>query len=297
MILFVATWVLAQQPDYCIESPYGVGARDTKPFICSRALDGSTKSESSSSSSAGGPSLNWVGRKATYRLNQSGTRDIAGTQEFAVIRQSFATWQAVSGGDFAFTDGGMTASERVGFDFRHLDQNENIVIFQLDWPHDENRIIGLTTTTYNAQTGEIFDADIELNDEYFDFTVGDDDVQTDLLNTLVHEVGHFIGFDHTDKDGSPIDTACASTATMSMTSSIGETAKRVLSPTDQMGMKFVYPKGRAANGFCNPPVQDNGAAPKITQVSSQLESGCRSSDSGIFAALSVLCLLRRRARR
>jgi hypothetical protein len=55
----------------------------------------------------------------------------------------------------------------------------------------------------------------------------------DLRNTLVHEMGHFIGFDHT-----PVQDA-----TMFASADTCEVAKRDLASDDMMGVCAVYPKG------------------------------------------------------
>jgi hypothetical protein len=84
------------------------------------------------------------------------------------------------------------------------------------WEHDPN-IIGLTTTTYDKNSGKILDADIELNGQAadvqtgFKFTTVDlppafrcpigqtayTCVAADIQNTATHEFGHALGLDHT----------------------------------------------------------------------------------------------------
>ncbi len=297
ILVTLAAAAVSEQPAYCLDPPYGIDPGELKPFICSRAFEPSKAPGATTAQRAGGPSLNWPSRKAAYYINQIGTPDIPGPAERTVIRQGFATWTVVPGAQFEFEDAGLTSSQRVGFDFRHLEDNSNIVLFQDPWPHDA-QIIGLTTATFNAQTGEIFDADIELNDENYEFTIGDDVVKTDLLNTVTHEVGHFLGFDHTDKDGSTIDPECARTSTMSKTSSTGEISKRVLSPSDELGMIFVYP-ANGPIGYCNPPSEQPGPAPQMTQVGSSLGGACAASRGdtswSVLCAWAVLQRLRRRS--
>ena len=49
--------------------------------------------------------------------------------------------------------------------------------------------ITLTTLTFNTESGEIYDADMEINAVKGDvaITTGDTDVKTDLLSVLTHE--------------------------------------------------------------------------------------------------------------
>jgi len=119
------------------------------------------------------------------------------------------------------------------------------------WDHD--RFIALTTTTYRLSTGVILDADVEVNagdgegEEGFLLTCIDPPapvcaeerrtgcIGMDLQNAISHEVGHFLGFAHSDSRGS----------TMYAKASRGETGKRVLSADAVEGMCDVYPRGGA----------------------------------------------------
>src|SRR5690606_30111279 len=66
---------------------------------------------------------------------------------------------------------------------------------------------GVTTVTFideptDERDGEIVDADVELNNVTFRITVegqgtGSAPCSADLANTLVHELGHLLGLEHT----------------------------------------------------------------------------------------------------
>lgn len=280
----------AQSPSCVDESP--------RPFVPSRAGDE-------------GPSLNWPRREAVYKFNDKGTEDVAGELEFNALKESFAAWTNLEDSQFSFVYGGVTQSTKLGYDFLHPEQNENIIIFQKIWTEDP-LAVALTHATYNVQSGEIFDADIEFNNQNFIFSVSDVDVQSDLKNTAVHEVGHFIGFDHSDKfaddevdasgipRGARLPRDCAEAATMARSTRVGETAKRVVQPTDHAGMKFVYPSNTTFNGFVYPPKTKTGPSPVITQVGSKL-NGCSSTASDApstialwMVAVGLMRLVRRR---
>jgi hypothetical protein len=124
------------------------------------------------------------------------------------------------------------------------------------------------TTIYARTSGEIVEADIEVN--AWDYAWADLDIvapdgtQADLQNALTHEIGHFVGFDHTctegasampatDSTGQPVPT-CASANAAQLASTLfpipapGDTARRTLTADDQEGVCTVYPLGLSCTG-------------------------------------------------
>lgn len=76
--------------------------------------------------------------------------------------------------------------------------NANIVLFREDeWPYPgAANAIGLTTTRFDTKTGELWDADIELNGVGSNLSIGDPIAADDLQSVLTHEAGHFLGLSH-----------------------------------------------------------------------------------------------------
>src|SRR6185436_4346321 len=78
--------------------------------------------------------------------------------------------------------------------------NQNVIVFRDDkWPYsDPNNTLGLTTVTFNADTGEIYDADMELNAtaKNLSTSVAVPANGFDLLSVVTHEAGHFLGLAH-----------------------------------------------------------------------------------------------------
>ncbi|HKY39195.1 MAG TPA: matrixin family metalloprotease [Polyangiaceae bacterium] len=116
--------------------------------------------------------------------------------------------------------------------------NANIVVFIEDeWPHTgAGNAIGITTTRFDKETGDLWDGDIELNGTIGDFSIGDPVTGTDLLSVLTHETGHFLGLGHSPDQ----------TATMKlMYDPAGDgTSFRTLAPDDESGICQIYPPGR-----------------------------------------------------
>ena len=116
-------------------------------------------------------------------------------------------------------------------------------------------MIALTTTSYNRQTGEVVDADIEFNGGPggFRFTAtaatgptcenrrSTDCVATDVENTATHELGHFLGLAHSAEPD----------ATMYASAPDGETRKRDLDEDDEAALCTVYPDEGAVS-TCTP---------------------------------------------
>ena len=301
-------------------------------YVCTRVSDGEGNET--------GPSLSWFwrdgGRMLSFGVQQDGTTDIEGSAEFNDLKDSFLVWQNLEMEDSAGCDLGMgtdlefygldsattlpgdvlTSSDRAGYDYLEPSMNENLLVFRDEgWPHAGQGalIIALTTLTYNSLTGEILDSDIEYNSEKFSFTDrGNANKNTDLMNTTVHELGHFLGLGHTaDADD-----------TMFPRADTGEIKKRNLTCSDAKGIVFKYPAdatvnadlppGAERNGYCNPPSADCGycappqelnrvpAVEVVSRNNGSLEGGggCQSSPVAplwlLLMVTGLLSLTRRR---
>jgi len=144
------------------------------------------------------------------------------------------------------------------------------------------------TTVWSRSCGEIVEADVEVNADVaspMQFMWADLDVNMtsglhDLQNALTHEMGHFIGLDHTcalgpgasdgevDDLGNPVPDCSDATipemqATMYPSSEAGDVTKRTLSPDDHAGLCSIYPLGTT-------PMSCGG----------QQSSGCAVADAG-----------------
>ncbi len=172
-----------------------------------------------------------------------------------IVEGAFGTWANAAcpaGGkpSVAFTNNGPAACTEVGFD--PSGRNQHVIAFRdATWPYagQANATLALTTLTYNKRTGEIVDADMEVNTAEMKITttaMAPSDGY-DFQSIVTHEVGHFIGLAHT-----PI-----ATATMFARYSPGQTAIRALAADDVAGVCEAYrPNGdravspaAAASGF------------------------------------------------
>jgi hypothetical protein len=115
--------------------------------------------------------------------------------------------------------------------------NQHVIVFRDSmWPHpnDASNTLGLTTVTFEADTGEIYDADTEINGT-LPLSVGDPVTpgSYDLESIITHEMGHFLGLAHS-RD--PV-------ATMYAQYNQESTMMRTLKADDTAGLCTIYPPG------------------------------------------------------
>jgi hypothetical protein len=119
--------------------------------------------------------------------------------------------------------------------------NQHAIIFRDDrwpYPNDLNNTLGLTTLTFDPDTGEIYDADMEINSTV-PLAVSDPVPPTgnDLMSIITHESGHFFGMAHSND----------SAATMFAHYTPGSTNMRTLTADDTSGICSIYtPSGDRA---------------------------------------------------
>jgi Matrixin len=214
--------------------------------------------------------VTWNKRDFIYRVDVAGSARTPGESEFVAIDDAFATWSAASANcsDLKFVKGDRILKPAVG----KGSESERAITFRERLCRDvvplkapcladgscsgeyacwdiSSSIIGLTTVTYSTRTGIAVDADIELNAASFLMTAVASPacpegrevsscVAYDVQNTLTHELGHALGFDHVDDPKS----------TMYASAPSGETAKRILDYGSQDGLCNTYPKGQPPLG-------------------------------------------------
>jgi len=116
------------------------------------------------------------------------------------------------------------------------ERNQNVLGVAKEWRyHLSGDAIAQPTLTFSADTGAIFGADVEINGtvKWF-FTDGTpaEDV-SDLQAVLTHEVGHLLGFAHSDDPSSVMYPHYAP----------GDVRHRTLSNDEIEAVCTVYPNG------------------------------------------------------
>ncbi len=182
--------------------------------------------------------LFWRNACVSYSINENGSRNIAYDDAKRVIDESFATWMAATCADgnapgILVSNIGPAACGEVRYNPDA--PNQNLIVFRDDgWPYsDPNSTLGLTTVTFNAETGEIYDADMEINSSGRNLSISDAVPANgyDLASVITHEAGHFLGLAH----------ATDARATMYASYKPGTKALRDLAPDDVSGLCAIYP--------------------------------------------------------
>lgn len=193
--------------------------------------------------------LFWPQKCIGFSLNQAASSQL-GAKPFDTFQKiadtAFLQWQEVDCGGgkkptIAFADLG--AAECDLHQYNSSQANANLLVFKNGtWPYagSENQL-ALTTLTFNVDSGEIYDADIEINGTK-KLTVGDTAIENDLASILTHEAGHFLGLGHSP-DGD---------ATMYREYTPKSTSMRDLSQDDMKGVCSIYPPDRTNLPECNP---------------------------------------------
>lgn len=235
----------------------------------------------------------WANACVGYDIQQSASKQVPYDVADRMFAEAFAKWTSVdcAGGKSS------EATGRVSIDVRDLgpvacnkvqynqdEGNQHVIIFHDDvWPYmDSNNTLGLTTITYDPDTGEIYDADMEIN-ATVPLTVGDPVPKDgyDFESIITHESGHFLGMAHSGDER----------ATMYAHYALGTTTMRVLAADDLGGLCSIYlpdgdrvvdpsvtpgGSGRMAEATCDPTPR-HGFSTECAQPKSK---GCDVSGSG-----------------
>ena len=197
-----------------------------------------------------GPRLHWASSCVSFDVQREGSllRGIDYDAAHGAVVAGFAQWlNADCGGakpSLEITDYGPVDCGQA--EYNQDAPNANVIMFRDDhWPY-ENAIdtLALTTLIFNADTGEIYDADIEVNTVQSSMAthdVGPGDI--DFHSVMTHELGHFLGLSHSDAEGS----------TMHFSYAPGQTSMASIEFDDEQGVCAALPPKRSvARTSCEP---------------------------------------------
>jgi hypothetical protein len=188
-----------------------------------------------------GPPLHWPTNCLSFSVQSDGSTNAAIDLELAetVIEAAFETWALADcgGGEtpsFSVRNRGSVECRR--HEYNQGDGNANVFLFLDDrWPHKsvDGHQFALTTTTYDVDTGEIFDADVEFNTAAWEAFI-----QADFASVVTHEVGHFLGLAH------------STVRETTMTGGGYHGGMATLEPDDVEGVCAIYPPDEPLSSSC-----------------------------------------------
>jgi hypothetical protein len=243
---------------------------------------------------ATGLKLFWASSCVSYSLQKDGTQSLDINDVRVVVQKSFQAWAALDCGNRQ--QGTITFSELEDVECKKTEYNTdgpnvNVVFFQdNDWTYTGiDGTLAKTIVTFDDRTGEIYDADIDINAAENNLTVTDSKVGYDLQSIVTHEAGHFIGMAH-----SPY-----ADATMYASYTPGTIQSRTLNPDDMAGACTIYPPNRGADCNLTP---RGGLGTTCDSADSSSKRGCRAAggDAGnalLGVAVALVFVTIRRTRR
>ncbi len=183
----------------------------------------------------------WSNACVSYDIQQNASKQVPYDKAVQLFAEAFAKWTS--------TTCPSVGNGRVSIDVKNLgpvacdkvqyssDQgNQHVIIFYdgSTWPYDDSaNVLGLTTITFDPDTGEIYDADMAINSgTAFPLSLGDPVPADgyDFQSIITHETGHFLGMAHSgDLE-----------ATMFAIYTMGATSMRTLSRDDIDGICSIY---------------------------------------------------------
>lgn len=219
----------------------------------------------------------------------AGSGELVGVDDATLVdlvQQAFDNWKSVTcpgGGSPNFEVATVGAIPAGGIFFCEEAQL-NVSVWTLDesWNYDATSL-GYTTSTFVVGTGEVYDADVELNlRRIASILRTDQSIEDALLSVATHEAGHFLGLAHSNH------------ANAVMAASYRDLTPRPLTEDDIAGICDLYPPGPALS--CSEPGvseagYDKASCEKVTDSMEDETAACSTAQGNRPArswGLSVL---------
>jgi len=172
-----------------------------------------------------------------FVISSIGSDDVGDDSEEVAIRNALEEWNGVDGSSARFVEDASPA-EQARTDWSSA--SIHLALFDEDnsssfFPPGSG-IVAITPVWFSVASGQITDADVLFNGSQFEFTTAGESGRYDVQDVATHELGHFLGLDHSGWAG----------ASMYPYVSTAVIAHRSVSADDAHGVREVYPAGSFA---------------------------------------------------
>lgn len=191
----------------------------------------------------------WASMPIHYFISQQGSNQINNDSEFLAVHAAFQAWASVPTANVRFNYLGPAAINTVGQD------SVNLVSFgDTTFPMGSGTL-AVTLNYFSSQTGITNEADILFNPNQLWSTSGESG-RYDLQSIMTHEIGHFLGLDHSGMISSVMSPFGLPT----------QIDQRTLQYDDVAGISEIYPAGSPSVGRISGTVTSGGQPVKGAHV-------------------------------
>jgi hypothetical protein len=195
-------------------------------------------------SSSTGVGAHWASMPIHYFINHQGSSQINNESEFHAVHAAFQTWANVPTANVRFNYLGPAVLTAGAGD------SVNLISFSDTTYPFGSGTLAVTLNYFSSSSGITSEADILFNPNQAWSTSGEPG-RYDIQSVLTHEIGHFLGLDHSGMVSS----------TMSPFGALTQVDQRTLQYDDIAGVSEIYPAGTPSVGRISGTVRQNGTQP------------------------------------
>lgn len=175
--------------------------------------------------------LHWSSSGMVWHWDSAGSADVSDDSEYYAVKRAFQSWQDIAESNALFVQQQVGAYNGIGSSSTHwvtFDENNSTGYFP-----GGSSIVAITPLTFYLSNGVIIDADIVFNGKNYKFSTKGTAGTYDIQDVATHEIGHFLGLDHSGLVGSSMFPYVAPV----------QWIHRSPSTDDAAGAADIYPKG------------------------------------------------------
>ncbi len=193
----------------------------------------------------GGQPVYWENPHQQWYLDEDGSEDVEFSKVEREVKRAFQQWTDIPCSSFEAEYMGTTQLDAPELETGANDGQNTIIWKEDNWPDGMPEALAVCLPFFyseGAQAGLMVDADIIFNGDWENWTAEEEGEsgKMDIWSVAQHEMGHFVGLDHSQY----------ADATMYYAVTESDLTKRTLSPDDIQGICSIYPIAGAPMSSC-----------------------------------------------